>query len=75
MNFDQALDASGMACPLPILKTQKALAAMHSGQILKVVATDNGAVKDMQAFAAQTGHSLLSSVQEGGKYIFFMQKK
>ena len=75
MNFDKALDASGMACPLPILKTQKSLAAMHSGQILKVVATDGGAIKDMQAFADQTGHSLLSSVQESGKYIFFMQKK
>jgi tRNA 2-thiouridine synthesizing protein A len=75
MNFDKEFDASGMSCPLPILKTKKSLADMASGQVLKVIATDCGAVKDMQAFADQTGNPLLASSEEAGKYIFFMQKK
>ncbi len=75
MNFNKEFDASGMSCPLPIVKTKKALADMESGQVLKVIATDCGSVKDMQAFADQTGNKLLSSTEEGGKYIFFMQKK
>ncbi len=75
MKFDKEFDASGLSCPLPIVKTKKALVDMESGQVLKVIATDCGAVKDMQAFADQTGHKLLSTVEEGGKYIFFMQKK
>jgi tRNA 2-thiouridine synthesizing protein A len=75
MNFNKEFDASGMSCPLPIVKTKKSLADMESGQVLKVIATDCGAVKDMQAFADQTGNKLLSNTEEGGKYIFFMQKK
>ena len=75
MNFDKEFDASGLSCPLPILKTKKSLTDMASGQVLKVIATDCGAVKDMQAFADQTGNTLLSSIKEGGKYIFHMQKK
>jgi tRNA 2-thiouridine synthesizing protein A len=75
MNFDKEFDASGLSCPLPILKTKKALADMSSGQVLKVVATDAGAVKDMQAFADQTGNTLLSTDQAGGSYTFFMKKK
>lgn len=75
MNFNKEFDASGMSCPLPIVKTKKALADMESGQVLKVIATDTGAVKDMQAFADQTGNTLLSNSEEGGKFIFFMQKK
>lgn len=75
MNFNKEFDASGMSCPLPIVKTKKALADMESGQVLKVIATDCGAVKDMQAFADQTGNTLLSNSEAGGKYIFFMQKK
>ncbi|MDD2741915.1 MAG: sulfurtransferase TusA family protein [Rhodocyclaceae bacterium] len=75
MNFDKEFDASGLSCPLPIVKTKKALVDMASGQVLKVTATDCGAVKDMQAFADQTGNTLLSNTEEGGKYIFFMQKK
>lgn len=75
MKFNKEFDASGMSCPLPIVKTKKALADMESGQVLKVIATDTGAVKDMQAFADQTGNNLLSNSEEGGKYIFFMQKK
>lgn len=75
MNFDKEFDASGMSCPLPIVKTKKALADMESGQVLRVIATDCGAVKDMQAFADQTGHTLLSNTEEGGKFIFMMKKK
>ncbi len=75
MDFDKEFDASGMSCPLPIVKTKKALADMESGQVLKVIATDCGSVKDMKAFTDQTGHALLSSTEEGGKYIFFIRKK
>jgi tRNA 2-thiouridine synthesizing protein A len=75
MNFDKELDARGMNCPLPILKTKKSLSDMASGQVLKVVSTDCGSVKDMQAFANQTGNPLLSQSEENGEYIFFMQKK
>lgn len=75
MNFDKEFDASGMSCPLPIVKTKKALADMASGQVLKVISTDCGSVKDMAAFADQTGNSLLSTTEEGGKYIFMMKKK
>ena len=75
MNLDKEFDASGLACPLPIVKTKKSLADMTTGQILKVIATDCGAVKDMQAFADQTGNTLVSTAEENGEYIFFMKKK
>jgi tRNA 2-thiouridine synthesizing protein A len=75
MNVDKELDARGLNCPLPILKTKKSLADMTSGQILKVISTDCGSVKDMQAFANQTGNALVSQAEENGEYIFFMQKK
>ena len=74
MNFDKEFDASGLACPLPIVKTKKSLSTMTSGQVLRVVATDPGSVCDMQAFAEQTGNPLLSSTEEGGKYVFFVKK-
>ena len=75
MNFDKELDTRGLNCPLPILKTKKSLADMTSGQILKIISTDAGSIKDMQAFANQTGNALLSSTEENGIYIFFMRKK
>jgi tRNA 2-thiouridine synthesizing protein A len=75
MNFDKELDARNLSCPLPIVKTKKALADMASGQVLKVTATDVGSVKDMQAFADQTGNTLLSTAEQNGEFIFFMQKK
>ena len=75
MNFDKELDARGLNCPLPILRTKKALAEMTSAQVLKVVATDPGSVKDMQAFAKQTGNELVSSAETSGEYTFFMKKK
>ncbi len=75
MNFDKEFDASGLSCPLPIVKTKKALADMGAGQVLKVVATDPGSVADMQAFTEQTGHALLETAAEGGKHVFFIRKK
>ncbi len=75
MNFDKELDARGLSCPLPILKTKKALNDLTSGQVLKVVATDPGSIKDMQAFANQTGNPLLSSTEEGKDYVFHIKKK
>jgi len=74
MNFDKELDASGLACPLPIVRTRKSLQGMTSGQVLRVVATDPGSVHDMGAFAEQTGNALLSSGEEEGRYVFFLQK-
>ena len=73
-DFDQELDASGLNCPLPILRAKKSLASMDSGQVLRVVATDPGAVKDFEAFSKQTGNSLLESSEEGGKFYFRLQK-
>ena len=75
MNFDKELNARGLSCPLPILKTKKALADMNPEQVLKVIATDCGAVKDMQAFADQTGNALLATVEENSEYVFYMKKK
>ncbi len=75
MNFDKELNARGLSCPLPIVKTKKALADMASNQVLKVISTDTGSVKDMAAFAEQTGNSLLSTVEENGEFVFFMKKK
>ena len=75
MNFDKELDARGLNCPLPILRTKKTLAELGSGQVLKIIATDPGSVKDMQAFAKQTGNELISSAEAGGEYTFFMKKK
>ena len=73
-DFDQELDASGLNCPLPILRAKKALAAMDSGQVLRIIATDPGSVKDFEAFAKQTGNELLESREEGGKFYFLMKK-
>ena len=75
MQFDKELDACGLSCPLPILKTKKSLSDMASGQILKVMSTDSGSVKDMQAFAKQTGNELLSTDQTDKVYAFFLKKK
>jgi tRNA 2-thiouridine synthesizing protein A len=75
VHFDKELDARGLSCPLPILKTKKTLNELASGQVLKIVATDPGSVKDMQAFSNQTGHALLSSAEENKAYIFYLKKK
>jgi len=75
MEFDKDLDARGLNCPLPILKAKKALAEMTSGQILRVVATDPGSVRDFQAFARQTGNILVGQSEENKEYTFFMKRK
>ena len=75
MHFDKELDARGLNCPLPILRTKKSLNDMTSGQVLRVLATDPGAVKDFQAFSRQTGNELLSSETEQSEFVFFMKKK
>jgi len=71
----QELDASGLNCPLPILRAKKSLNGMESGQILRIIATDPGSVKDFDAFAKQTGNELLESSEEGGKYVFLLKRK
>ncbi len=73
MNFDKELDARGLACPMPIVKTKKTHASMESGQILKVVSTDPGSVADMKAFAEATGHDLLSQEAQGSEYCFYLK--
>lgn len=71
---DQVLDASGLNCPLPILKTKKSLSKMENGQVLKVISTDAGSVKDIEAFCNQTGNKLLSNAEEDGKYVFMIER-
>ena len=68
------LDAKGLNCPLPILRAKKAMKDVPAGGVLKVLATDPGAVKDFEAFCRATGHQLLGSRQEGGVYIFNIRK-
>ena len=75
VEFHKDLDARGLNCPLPILKAKKALADMETGQVLRIVATDTGSVRDFQAFAKQTGNALLSHVQTGTEFVFLMQRK
>lgn len=73
-DFDDELDASGLNCPLPILRAKKALNGMEAGKVLHIIATDPGSVKDFEAFAKQTGNELLESTEEGGKFHFYMKK-
>jgi tRNA 2-thiouridine synthesizing protein A len=74
MNFDKEYDATGLVCPMPIVRTKKALADMQSGQVLRVYATDPGSVCDMAAFAEQTGNVLLEQGKEDEKFVFFLRK-
>ncbi|MDO9596935.1 MAG: sulfurtransferase TusA family protein [Azoarcus sp.] len=76
MDFDKEVDARGLNCPLPILRAKKALAELQPGQIVRVVATDPGAVKDFQAFAKQTGNELVKQGETADKaFEFFMKRK
>ena len=72
-DFDAELDATGLACPLPILKAKKAVAELSAGQVLRITATDPGSVKDFAAFCVQTGNELVSSSEDGGTYIFLIK--
>jgi tRNA 2-thiouridine synthesizing protein A len=73
--YQKELDARGLNCPLPILKAKKALAEMQTGEVLRIVATDSGSVRDFQAFAKQTGNALLAHSQNGLEFTFLMRRK
>lgn len=75
MQIDQEIDTRGMNCPLPILKAKKALAGMESGQLLKVVATDTGSLRDFQAFAKQTNNELVHQETVGEEFIHVLRRR
>ena len=72
---DQELDCRGLSCPIPILKTKKAIDGLGSGQVLKMISTDPGSVNDVHAWAKRTGNPLISSEESGSEYVFFLKKK
>jgi len=74
LNIDKELDVRGLNCPLPILRAKKALGDLSSGQVLKVLATDPGSVKDFAAFCKQTGHELVSSDSTPAEFTFLLRK-
>lgn len=73
-DFDSELDARGLNCPLPILRAKKALNELSGGQVLRVIATDPGSVKDFEAFAKQTGNELVESGEANGEFNFLIKK-
>ena len=75
MHIDQELDTRGLNCPLPILKAKKALTAMQSGQLLRVVATDAGSLRDFAAFAKQTGNELVEQQIQGNEFIHVLKRR
>jgi TusA-related sulfurtransferase len=75
MQADRELDTRGLNCPLPILKAKKALAEMASGDILKVVATDPGSVRDFQAFSRQTGNELVEQSNDADEFIHYLKRR
>ena len=75
MKYDKEIDARGLNCPLPILRTKKGLSDMVSGQVLRVLATDPGALKDFQAFAKQTGNVLVQVLEIEQVLTFYLQKR
>jgi TusA-related sulfurtransferase len=75
MHIDKEIDTRGLNCPLPILKAKKALAELESGQILKVIATDGGSLRDFQAFAKQTGNELLEQQTVGAEFIHVLRRR
>ena len=72
---DRELDARGLNCPLPILRARKALNDMTTGQVLRILASDPGSVKDFEAFAKQTGNALVAQSASGAEFTFFLRKK
>jgi len=74
MNWDAELDATGLLCPLPVLKARKRLTALKSGQVLKMFTTDPAAVVDVPHFCAEQGHKLLKQSSEGAVHIYFLEK-
>ncbi len=75
MDISKELDTRGLSCPLPILKAKKALGELTSGQLLKVVATDAGSVRDFQAFAKQTGNELIEQQNLGTEFIHILRRR
>ena len=75
MNIHKEIDTRGLNCPLPILKAKKALADMASGQLLKVLATDSGSLRDFQAFAKQTGNELVEQQTVGEEFIHILRRR
>lgn len=75
MNIDKEIDTSGLNCPLPILKAKKALTDLHSGQTLKVIATDPGSWRDFEAFARQTGNELVSQEKTEANFIYVLKRR
>ncbi len=75
MNVDKEIDTSGLNCPLPILKAKKALTDLHSGQTLKVIATDPGSWRDFEAFARQTGNELVSQEKTGTNFVYVLKRR
>lgn len=75
MHFDKELDTRGLDCPLPILRTKKALVEMQPGQVLRIIASDTGSVKNFTAFAKQTGNELLADEVKEEEFVFFMKRK
>lgn len=75
VQFEREVDARGLNCPLPILRTKKALNDMASGQVLRILATDPGSVRDFEAFARQTGNQLLQHGERDGAFYFLLRRK
>ncbi|HMW56277.1 MAG: sulfurtransferase TusA family protein [Accumulibacter sp.] len=75
MHFDRELDVKGLNCPLPILRTKKTLSEMSQGEVLHVLATDPGSLKDFEAFARQTGNELLSSTESNRVFEYYLKRK
>ena len=75
METNKEIDTRGLNCPLPILKAKKALADMASGELLKVLATDRGSLRDFQAFAKQTGNELVEQQTVGAEYIHVLRRR
>jgi tRNA 2-thiouridine synthesizing protein A len=71
---DQTLDCSGLACPMPIIKTKKAVDSLQIGQVLKMIATDPGSVSDIDAWTQKTGHVLVGSEKTGDSFIFYIKR-
>lgn len=75
IEFDKEVDASGLNCPLPILRAKKALTDMEKGQVLKVISTDPGSVRDFQAFARQTGNELVKQIEAEGGWVHVLRRR
>lgn len=75
LSFDIELDTCGLNCPLPILKAKKSLMTMQPGQVLKIMSTDPGALRDFEAFAKQTGNDLLLQKTEGDKFSIWLKRR